>query len=263
MGVVKALCVLALLALVTPPLMAVQWLSVRLDLPAARDIPVLFHRIVLRLLGIRIDQRGMAAKARPLLLAANHVSWLDICVLGAVMPLAFIAKSEVGTWPLFGTFARLQRSVFVDRERRSATGRSASEIAARLADGTALVLFAEGTSSPGISVLPFRSALLGAVRQGVAVDDIATDPVVQPLAITYTRRGGLPLSRNARAHVAWYGDMDLAPHLWRVLTAPPLDVQVAFGAPVTASGSSDRKHLAAKLEDDVRTMVQDAILGRS
>ena len=108
---------------------------------------------------------GEPVRDRAVLFVSNHVSWVDILVIGSVAPVAFVAKSEVANWPLVGITARLQRTVFVDRTRRQQTGDAIAEIVKRLAGGTSVVLFAEGTSSDGNRVLPFRSALVGAVQR--------------------------------------------------------------------------------------------------
>ena len=122
----RAATVLATLTVVTLPLIPVQWLALRLKGGLKRSLPVVWHRIACRTVGIRVREIGKPARERPLLIVANHVSWLDITVLGSRMPLSFVAKTEVASWPVFGLFAKLQRSVFVDRQRRSATGTSAN-----------------------------------------------------------------------------------------------------------------------------------------
>nr|WP_245404754.1 lysophospholipid acyltransferase family protein [Ancylobacter gelatini] len=221
--------------------------AVALKLKARRRIPVLYHRAVLALIGIRVRVTGAPVPARPLLLVANHVSWLDICVLGAQFPLCFVAKSEVGRWPGIGLLARLQRTVFVDRTARAATGRAAGEIAGRLGDGDPVVLFAEGTSSDGNRVLAFRSALLGAASRGAG-----EHAAVQPLAIAYVAQGGVSLGRTRRPLVAWYGDMDLAAHLMEVLRRGTLDVELRFGEVIDAG---NRKAAAGEAERRVRAML--------
>nr|WP_255720782.1 lysophospholipid acyltransferase family protein [Acuticoccus kalidii] len=227
---------------------------------AQRRLPFLWHKLATRALGIRVHIHGVAAKDRPLLLVSNHVSWLDITVLGSVMELSFISKSEVADWPIFGLFAKLQRSVFVERERRSKTSAVATEIATRLKDGDVLVLFAEGTSSNGIHVLPFRTALVGgAVRAAEAAGDQVT---IQPLAINYTQLHGLPIGRFHKPRVAWYGDMDMAPHLWWVLKHGEIDVDVAFGDPMPLGEGTNRKDAARDAEAVVRHLVGEATAGR-
>jgi lyso-ornithine lipid O-acyltransferase len=215
-------------------------------------VPVLWHRFVIQLLGVRVIVTGRPAAERPLLLLANHMSWLDITVLASVTPLSFIAKSEVAEWPVFGWLAKLQRSVFIDRQRRHATGATADLVAARLSRGDVIVLFAEGTSSDGNRVLPFRSALIGAAQKAMANSGSAW---VQPVAIAYTRMQGLPLGRQHRPHVAWYGGADLAPHLKRLMGRGGIDVHVVFGPARQLPKGADRKQLAEETGLMVRRLV--------
>jgi 1-acyl-sn-glycerol-3-phosphate acyltransferase len=256
----KAVCITLLLTIVSLILIPLQWLAMKAGHPVQRQLPLLWHRIATRLIGIRIIQKGQPATHRPLLIVANHASWADITVLGAVMPLSFIAKSEVEGWPIFGLFAKLQRSVFVNRTRRAETGAAANQIAGRMASGDAMVLFAEGTSSDGSRVLPFRSALLGAATK--ALENGA--PVqVQPLSIVYARQHGIPLDRRSRPRIAWYGDMELGGHLWGVLCNGALDVELTWGEPVEVTPATDRKALTAHIHAEVRHMTISALTGRT
>ena len=153
------------------------------------------------------------------------MSWLDIIVLSAVTPLSFIAKKEVNSWPGFGTLARLQRTVFIDRDRRQSTGSSRDEMQERLKAGETLVLFAEGTSSDGWGVLPFKSAFFAAAE--------IPEVVVQPVTLAYRGHWGIPMMRRRRPFYAWYGDMDMAPHLWQALALGPIEVDVICHKPLT------------------------------
>jgi 1-acyl-sn-glycerol-3-phosphate acyltransferase len=223
-------------------------------------LPWWFHLAATRLIGLKIIQHGAPTPNRPLLILANHVSWLDITVIGALMPISFISKAEVASWPVIGRFAKLQRTIFVERERRAATGKVAGEIAKRLRSGHAMVLFPEGTSGNGTHVLPFRTALIGAARQAIASADETV--WIQPLALAYTRLHGLPLGRFRKPHVAWYGDMQMAKHFWSVLKHGEIDVDVIWGEPVIFDASTDRKEVARRAERVVRYAVADAIAGR-
>ena len=214
-----------------------------------------WHRLVLRLIGVRVHVTGEIARERPLLLLSNHMSWLDIEVLGALAPVSFVAKKEVAGWPVFGWLARLQRSVFIDRDRRHTAGSQAEEMASRLSQGDIIVLFAEGTSSDGNRVLPFRSALVGAAQLAMAGENGQGTAIVQPVAIAYTRMGGLPLGRQHRPHVAWYGGMDLGPHLARVLAEGGIDVEVVFCPPRRLGAGADRKRVTAEAGVLVRRLV--------
>jgi 1-acyl-sn-glycerol-3-phosphate acyltransferase len=245
---VKATVRIAAVVLLVLALMPVQLLAIRFGWPLRRSLPRRFHRIVLALIGVAVETRGAPDPRRPLLIVANHVSWLDICVYGSAESLSFVAKSEVAGWPGIGLLARLQRSIFVERARRSRTAAATAAIGARLSSGDAMLLFAEGTTGDGRRVLPFRSALIGAAREAFAETG---EVVVQPVAIRYVRRGGLPIGREATASIAWTGDMELAPHLAALLAGGPVDVVVAWGAPTLVTASTDRKVLARQLEERV------------
>lgn len=223
-------------------------------------LQMVFHRIALWTLGIRLHVRGRPAAERPLLLAANHASWIDISAYSAVMPLSFVAKREVGTWPLIGFFARLQRSVFVDRAKRGSTADQADSIGRRLADGDVIVLFPEGTTSDGNQVLPFRSALFGAAR--TALDEAGVEAVfVQPVAIAYTHMLGLPLGRSGRSIVSWVGHQDLVPHAKELLAASDFDVSIVFGEPIRFDRSADRKKVSLEAEKAVRRLLAAELRG--
>lgn len=260
---IRASVLLAAFLAVTLPLMLVQWALLKLKLRHARTLPHAYHRLVCRLLGIRIKVAGALDKDRPVLLVSNHVSWLDIPALSAVAPVSFVAKSEVGAWPFVSLLAKLQRSVFVDRTRRTLVKDKAGEIAERLAQGDNVVLFAEGTSSDGNRVLPFRSSLFSAASMTPkAANDNGPEAVVQTVAITYTHLHGLPILRHERPLVAWYGQMDMLSHAWNVLKSGPLDVTIRLGEPVRLASLRDRKALAAFSEAQVRQYYIEQVTAR-
>jgi lyso-ornithine lipid O-acyltransferase len=261
LGTIRAGLTLTGFVLLTVPLMPVQALLRRTAPGLARRLPHWYHRQVCRLIGVRLTITGTVAPDRPVLLVANHTSWLDIPVLSAVTPLSFVAKSEVGRWPFVGMLARLQRTVFVDRTRRHSVGSTASAIGGRLAARDAMVLFAEGTSSDGNRVLPLRSSLFGAVElagAGLPAAN-ANGLAVQTLAVVYTHRCGLPLGRADRPGISWYGDMELGPHAWALLRGGPLDVAIRIGAPLSMDG--DRKSLTRAAETELRGNVVRLLRG--
>lgn len=255
----RASAILSAILLVAVTLVAlpIELLADRFNWPLARSLPVWWHRFALKRLGFRVTEVGHVARERPLLLLPNHSSWLDIPILGSRMPLSFVAKSEVASWPVFGLFARLQRCVFVERERRARTGDVARHIGARLADGDVMVLFAEGTSNDGNGVLPFRSALLGAATSAMGDSGTMGHETVwiQPVAIRYTRIHGLPIGRADRPKLAWYGDMDLIPHLGGVFLLRAVDVEIVWGEPVAFTRAANRKAIAVELESCVRQLL--------
>lgn len=226
-----------------------------------RSVPVLFHRIACALMGVRIHEVGKRSEAGEVLILSNHVSWLDISVLSAIAPIVFVSKSEVAEWPIFGTLARLQRTVFIERERRHKTGEAASAMADRLRGGDAVVLFPEGTSSDGIRILPFRSALIGAVHHTIGDATHHSRVAVQPVSIAYVRFGGIPVGRALRDKVAWYGETDLVPHFFGVLAAGAVDVVVSWGDATAYDVTANRKHIARDAEAAVRRMTAAALRG--
>ncbi|WP_309084252.1 lysophospholipid acyltransferase family protein [Chelativorans sp.] len=250
-----------LIALYTPPLMLVQELALRTGWWSDRTVPRLWHRLTLKALGVRVHRAGGPAEGRPLLIMSNHVSWTDILVLGSIADVHFIAKSEVQHWPVLGTFARLQRSVFVERDRRRAAPNQTREIAGRLSDGDPMVLFAEGTTGDGNRVMPFKSTLLDAARLALQRQETRR-VLVQPVAIAYLRRNGLLLSWRERGSMAWIGDMDFVPHLMMMLRQGAVDVEVRFGDPIPFSADGNRKTVARAAEAEVRRMLGAALRRR-
>jgi 1-acyl-sn-glycerol-3-phosphate acyltransferase len=263
MATLRALLILAGFFALTVPLMPVQAALLRLWPNGARLFPHWYHRKVCRLLGVRIHLEGAVERGRPALVVSNHTSWLDIPVLSAVAPLSFIAKKEVGSWPFVSALARLQRTVFVDRQKRNAVGETASEIMRRLRSGDTIVLFAEGTSSDGNRVLPFMTSLFAAASPSGDNQTVPTDAVVQTLSLVYTRLHGVPFGRAQRTTVGWYGDMEMQSHAWQLLKSGPLDVRIRVGPPVALDQFKDRKDLARKSEDQVREHVVRILRARA
>jgi len=241
----------------TLPLMPVQALAVALRLDLARTLPVFYHRKCLPIMGFRLEVLGERLERAPVLYVCNHASYLDITVLGSLIPGSFVAKSEVKTWPFFGWLAQLQRTVFVVR-RGNHAGRQRDNIASRLNKGGNLILFPEGTSNDGNRVLPFKSALFAAAETRIDGERVQ----VQPVSISYTRLNGIPIGRSLRPFFAWYGDMALAGHLWRVLGLGVVTVTVRFHPPVTLDDFPDRKAMAAYCGQQVLLGVTAANAGR-
>lgn len=252
--------VLLIFALVTVVLMPVQWLAVALKRPLRRRIPVFYHRFVCRLLGVSVRVSGIPVGDRPLLIVANHSSWLDISIITSLAPVVFVAKSEIARWPFFGLLAKLQRTVFVERNRRQKTGEVNAQIAQRLAEGDPVLLFGEGTAGDGNRVLPFRTALIGAARDAIA--SAGNEKVwIQPLSIAYVSQQGIALGRHLRPRAAWYGKMKLTDHIGKIVRTGAVDVCVTWGEPIPYDGAIDRKILARQLESAVRTTTIAALRG--
>lgn len=220
-------------------------------------LPVIYHRCVCVILGIRVRVHGKRSLVTPTLFVCNHVSYLDIEVLGSLVPGSFVAKAEVATWPFFKTLAKAQRTIFVER-RTGRTSASRDAMVKRLDTGDNLMLFPEGTSSDGTRVLPFRSALFGVAQLRRGNKPI----VVQPVAISYTRLDGIPLGRYWRPLFAWFGDLDLVPHLWQMVCLGETEAMVTFFPPIDIDQLGDRKKLAEFCFRQVSLGVQAANTGR-
>lgn len=243
-----------LITLVAIPLQAIALASGR----GRSVIPPIYHRICATVVGLEIVTRGSPVKGRPTLFVSNHVSYLDITVLGALIRGSFVAKSEVSGWAGFGFLAKLQRTVFIERGNRAEVGRQTNDMKARLEAGDSLILFPEGTSSDGNRTLPFKSALFAVA--GLRVDG---EPIkVQPVSLTVTRLDGLPIGVARRPLYAWYGDMDLAPHLWSVFQTGRLTVEVEFHPAVDITQFASRKALADHCQRRVAMGVSSALSGR-
>lgn len=241
----------------TAALMPVQIVAVKLNGRVARRLPVFYHRLCIRILGFRVRTHGQCVSGGPVLFACNHTSYSDIAVLGSLLPASFVAKSEVASWPLFGTLAKLQQTVFVAR-RGARAAEQRDEMIRRLENGDNLILFPEGTSSDGNAVLPFKSALFS-----VAMVRPNDKPLqVQPVSVAYTRLDGMPIGRALRPYFAWYGDMTLAPHFWDVAGLGNATVDVVFHPPVTIEQHGSRKNLADYCFGVVATGVSLANAGR-
>jgi lyso-ornithine lipid O-acyltransferase len=256
----RALFIAAFFFTVTPPLISIQWLLGKLNLPGWGFISSNYYRVLCSLLRIRVRVNGDPVRGRAMLFVSNHISWVDIVAIGSIAPVAFVAKREVASWPLVGITAKLQQTVFVDRARRHQTGDAVAEIVKRIERGVSVVLFAEGTSSDGNRVLPFRSALLGAVEE--ATSNGGDNILIQPMSICYTGQHGIPMGRQHRPLVAWYGDLDFMPHIRAFIEQGAVDALVTYGEPIPADRDTDRKTMTKRLEGAVRRSLTVALRGR-
>lgn len=217
-----------------------------------------WHRNVLRLAGIDLTVTGEAVRDRPVLFVANHASYLDIVVLGSLLPCSFVSKAEVRSWPAFGWLAVQQRTVFIERDPRQAA-QHLGEMRQRLEEGGCLVLFPEGTSSDGSRVLPFKSTLF----QTAAIELPETGEIeVQPVSIAYSRLDGMPMGRALRSYFTWYGDMELAGHLIDWLGLGTLGIDLIFHEPTRIGAAGGRKPLAALTQAMSAAGLESALRGR-
>jgi 1-acyl-sn-glycerol-3-phosphate acyltransferase len=218
-------------AVLTPPALAAVALTRRC--PAI--LPRLWHRGACALMGLRVVRHGQDEAAGAVVQAANHVSYLDIMVIGALSNTIFIAKSDVAGWPVIGPLSRLIGTVFISRSRSRAR-EERNRMRAVLRRHRRFCLFPEGTSSDGTVVLPFRSALFDAVQEAGAA--------VQPLSLVW---------RDPDRAYAWYGEMSLLPHLGSLLMRDGVTVELIRHPAVDSGTFADRKALARYAEETVRS----------
>lgn len=205
-------------------------------------ITVFVCRLSLRIIGLALVTQGkVAPKSRAIV--ANHSSWIDIFVLNAERPLYFVAKSEVASWAGIGWLARATGTLFVRRERRAAQAQT-KELEARLLADHCLLFFPEGTSTDGQRVLAFKPTLFAAFFSEALADTLW----VQPVSLAY-----VPGQDMGARYYAWWGDMDFAGHLLKILATPHQgSVKVTWHPPLEVAAFSDRKALAQAAEDAVR-----------
>ena len=224
-----------------------------------RFLALIFWRVVAAIVGLDLVVRGTVCPDRPALFVANHASYLDIIALGSLLPAAFVAKKEVSQWPVLGVLAKIGRTVFVDRRPRRSMGQRDEMVGRLIETKESLILFPEGTSGDGNRVLPFKSALLSVAE--VTLADGRQLPV-QPISLAYTQLDGIPMGRGWRPFFAWYGDMELASHVWTALGLGRVTVEIDLHPAVSLAAFGSRKALADHCHDVIGGCVTRANAGR-
>lgn len=257
--IIRATIAILIVAAVSVFLFPLQWLAVLMNWKMRRDLPQFWHRLVVSLIGVKVIVHGAPATERPLLMAANHSSWLDIPVLGSIAPVSFLDEPAPDRGAVLRALARLQPVVPMPAAGKPRDGAARS---AMRGDGNEiLIVFAEGTSNAGNGVLPFQEALVEAARN-VLGGDGAPEIWVQPLSIAYTTLQGLPMGRQFRPVVAWTGTIRFLPHAWTVLREYSIDAVVSFGTPIRLGSDGHAGQIADMCEESVRKMTANVLTGR-
>lgn len=217
--------------------------------PLSFVLPIFCHLGMRKVAQIKLDIHGKPVHGRQVIYACNHISYLDIPVIGSLVRGAFIAKSEVADWGLFGFLARLGQTVFISRAREDAE-KVKSQIVTMIDQKKSLILFAEGTSTDGTSVLPFKSSLFGLLLE--RPDNI----LVQPVTIDLLSVDGKTLPPGPsplRDRYAWHRDMtiEMTDHLKAFFAGSGARLRVTFHEPLKASCFTDRKVLALACQEAV------------
>ena len=214
-------------------------------------LPVIFHKLLIWLLSIQIDLEGeIDTSNNSNLYISNHLSYLDIPILGSKYPVRFVAKSEVENWPLFGFLAKLARTIFISRTRSTSLEQK-YKILKSLSSGEKIFIFPEGTTSDGNRVLDFKSSSFSALE--------GRNSVIQPIVIVYSDLNGIPINRWLRPLIAWYGDMDLKPHLLTLAHLRSIKARLIYLNKVNAKDFSSRKDLSKYLENKIKKLYSRAL----
>jgi 1-acyl-sn-glycerol-3-phosphate acyltransferase len=237
----------------------VQALARRRRWRLAEKIPPFFARCLCFLLGLRVVFDGAPLGAKPRMIVSNHVSWSDILVFASRETPCFVAKSEVAGWPILGAFARVQDTIFVKRDSRSDIAAVNAKMAQKMKAGEDVLLYGEGTSSDGGGVLAFKPSHFAAARDLLRLYPEVDAVTIQPAAIAYLAARGKKLDEEGRRALAWFGDADLAPHIWTVLKSAPVDCHVRFGEALEYRNTTDRKAIALETEVRVRALVESLV----
>ncbi len=230
--------------LVSLVLMPPQWLVMRLTRgPAAFVLPRLWFGLLRRVLGIRVEIVGTPSDAGGTLFVGNHVSHFDIVLLGSLLRTRFIAKDEMQHWPGMRAVGELAQTLYISRRRQDAASVAAA-LAAQMRADQNLVLFAEGTTSSGEAVAPFKSSLFS-----LFLGKQATQPwTLQPFTLDIRAFDGRALAEGGdRDGYAFHGGMEAGAHVQRFLRSSGATVRVIFHAPMAIPAGMDRKALAARL----------------
>lgn len=222
--------------------------------PAITFFPALWHRGVCWMFGIKVDIIGAPESSHPVMFVSNHISYLDIPVIGSVVKASFVAKSEVADWPLFGPLSKIAQTVFVKRASKDAF-KDNNALKDTLMTGRNVILFPEGTSSNGQQVLPFKSTLFALATHDEA---LAKDLVIQPFTVKLISADRMDAVGNKDIYdlYAWYDDMTLAPHLWTLAHKKGAHIELHFHPSLKAADYEDRKRLAKDCEKMVASPLQ-------
>jgi lyso-ornithine lipid O-acyltransferase len=184
---------------------------------------------------VRVQTRGSLAKQRPLLLVANHFSYIDLIALGSVAPAGFVAKIEIASWPALGAMCKASGCLFIDR-KISKTLENRNKLSAALKFGDVIGLFPEGTTGDGVQLLPFKTSLFS-IAEHTGLD-------VQPVSIAYIAANGKPIDARTRELVGWRNGDSLLPHVARFLRQKGLDVKVSFLPKINGKDFASRREVA-------------------
>ncbi len=212
---------------------------------ASYVLPKIWHRGMCAIIGLKVEVRGKPVHDKQLIYVSNHLSYLDIPVVGSVLKASFIGKDDIASWPIVGHLAKAQQTAFISRTATNAK-KVANALDVMIAEGKSLILFPEGTSSTGESVLPFKSSLFS-ISQPKGLPPIA----IQPFIIDLIDVEGKTITPQSRDYYAWYADMEFAPHIWIFMQTKGAKVRLTFLDVITPTPAQDRKELCKIVEHQI------------
>ena len=218
-------------------------------------IKCLYMRSICKIIGVKIVVHGKLSKLRPLLIASNHLSYIDILAYGSIAPIEFVSKKEVSGWPFIGILAKLADTVFIDRSR-SKSLESRKKMDNKLNEGNVLLFFPEATSNDGINILPFKSSLFDVVKSNKP-----NNITLQPAAIAFTKINNLPIGNGWKSLFAWYGNIGFIEHLWKFLKLGHATVEINLLEPIIDGQNMNRKLLKEITEKEVKQGMSNILSG--
>jgi 1-acyl-sn-glycerol-3-phosphate acyltransferase len=243
---VKAVLKILAIALWTIPLVSLQAIL----LPFYKGqfayvIPKFWHKGICFILGLKVEIIGEPVQNKQIIYISNHLSYLDIPVIGAFLKASFIAKEDIASWPVIGYLASVQQTAFISRSSRQAK-KVANALDSMVQEGKSLILFPEGTSSAGTTVLPFKSSLFS-LAQPKNMSPLSIQPFILEL-IEVDKNAVTEISRDL---YSWYGDMDFGPHIWDFLKTKGAKIRLNFLPPIYPTDNQDRKDLCMLVENQI------------
>lgn len=222
-------------------------------------IPRFWHKGVAAIVGLRTEIAGSPVHDKQVIYASNHLSYLDVPAIGSYLLASFIAKQDVSGWPVMGFLARVQQTAFISRTSSHAK-KVANALDEMIREGKSLILFPEGTSSDGISVLPFKSSLFALVTakyRGNDGDDMPPIPI-QPFILELVGVNGAAPTKESRDLYSWYGDMEFGPHIWDFLKNKGAVIRMTFLPVITPQEGQNRKDVCRLVENAIQSGLNGA-----
>ena len=203
-----------------------------------------------RVLGVDVRMQGEIPSGGAILAVSNHLSLLDPFILSSQMPVSFAAKAEIANWPVIGWICRLCGVIFVVRERRMETGRFVEQVQNRIREGIRVLVFPEGTTSDGETVLPFKTGAFAAIAG-------MEEGAVLPLYLKGVSVDGEPVQGDRLKTLIWEKGVPMFTHAWTLLKARKIVMEVRVGEPISTT-QRDRKELAQLSYDAVVSLADDS-----